>query len=100
MPVDVYIGGAEHGKYLFKYLKSFHDIFLLILIAITHLFVSRLMSHFFYDLNKLKKKEPFQRFISIGMVKGESFKTKEGKYIETNFAEEKGMNITVVNRFS
>lgn len=61
MPVDIYIGGAEH--------------------AITHLFVSRFVSHFLYDQGLLKNKEPFQRFIAIGMVKGESFRTKGGKYV-------------------
>jgi leucyl-tRNA synthetase len=64
MPVDIYIGGAEH--------------------AMTHLFVSRLISHFFFDQNKLKSKEPFKRFVAIGMVKGETFKTKAGKYVPSS----------------
>jgi leucyl-tRNA synthetase len=46
----------------------------------THLFVSRLFSHFFHDQDKLECKEPFKRFVAIGMVKGETFKTKNGKY--------------------
>lgn len=61
MPVDIYIGGIEH--------------------AMTHLFVSRLISHFLFDQGKLPEKEPFKRFISMGMVKGETFKTSAGKYI-------------------
>ena len=61
MPVDIYIGGIEH--------------------AMTHLFVSRLVSHFLYDQNLLPQREPFQRFIAMGMVKGETFKTKHGKYV-------------------
>ena len=61
MPVDIYIGGIEH--------------------AMTHLFVSRLISHFLYDQNKLPAKEPFKRFIAMGMVKGETFKTKSGRYV-------------------
>lgn len=64
MPVDIYIGGIEH--------------------AMTHLFVSRLISHFLYDQNKLPCKEPFKRFIAMGMVKGETFKTKNGKYIPSD----------------
>jgi leucyl-tRNA synthetase len=64
MPVDIYIGGIEH--------------------AMTHLFVSRLISHFLYDQNQLPQKEPFQRFIAMGMVKGETFKTKQGKYISSD----------------
>lgn len=62
MPVDIYIGGIEH--------------------AMTHLFVSRLICHFLFDLKKLPEKEPFKRFIAMGMVKGETFKTKNGRYIQ------------------
>jgi leucyl-tRNA synthetase len=40
MPVDVYIGGIEH--------------------AMTHLFVSRLISHFLHDEKKVLVKEPFK----------------------------------------
>ena len=47
----------------------------------THLFVSRLFSHFFFEQNKTECKEPFKRFVAIGMVKGETFKTKSGKYV-------------------
>ena len=52
--------------------------------------MARLISHFLHNQNKLVNKEPFQRFISIGMVKGESFKTKKGEYVEPNFAVQKG----------
>lgn len=64
MPVDVYIGGIEH--------------------AMTHLFVSRLISHFLYDQNMLPVKEPFKRFVAMGMVKGETFKTKNGRYVPSS----------------
>ena len=64
MPVDIYIGGIEH--------------------AMTHLFVSRLISHFLYDQGQLPAKEPFKRFISMGMVKGETFKTKKGRYVQSS----------------
>ena len=65
MPVDVYIGGIEH--------------------AMTHLFVSRLISHFFYEQGYLSQREPFKRFVSIGMVKGDTFKTKSGnKYVPSD----------------
>ncbi|RNA40230.1 putative leucine--tRNA mitochondrial [Brachionus plicatilis] len=69
MPVDIYIGGVEH--------------------AMTHLFVSRLICHFLYDLEKLPAKEPFQRFIAMGMVKGETFKTKNGRYVQAQNVIEK-----------
>ncbi|CAF0843335.1 unnamed protein product [Brachionus calyciflorus] len=64
MPVDIYIGGVEH--------------------AMTHLFVSRLICHFLYDQNKLPEKEPFKRFIAMGMVKGETYKTKNGRYVPSD----------------
>jgi leucyl-tRNA synthetase len=62
MPVDLYIGGIEH--------------------AMTHLFVSRLVCHFLYDQGQLPQKEPFKRFIAMGMVKGETYKTKSGRYVQ------------------
>ena len=75
MPVDVYIGGEEHGNFFLLFKVQLHVIhWFFPFKAITHLFVSRLISHFLYNQNKLKVKEPFKRFISIGMVKGESFK--------------------------
>ncbi len=70
MPVDIYIGGIEH--------------------AMTHLFVSRLISHFLYDQGQLPAKEPFKRFIAMGMVKGETYKAKNGRYVPSDQVEEKG----------
>lgn len=67
MPVDVYIGGIEH--------------------AMTHLFVSRLISHFFYEKSYLIHREPFKRFVSIGMVKGDTFKTKTGRYVPSDLVD-------------
>lgn len=70
MPVDIYIGGIEH--------------------AMTHLFVSRLISHFLYDQGKMPSKEPFKRFIAMGMVKGETFKAKSnGRYVQSEKVVEK-----------
>lgn len=65
MPVDVYIGGIEH--------------------AMTHLFVSRLISHFLHDKGMLGEAEPFKRFIAMGMVKGETFKVRgSGRYVPSD----------------
>jgi leucyl-tRNA synthetase len=61
MPVDIYIGGIEH--------------------AMTHLFVSRLIIHFLCDQKNIGFKEPFLRFLAMGMIKGETFTTSSGKYI-------------------
>ena len=69
MPVDIYVGGIEH--------------------AMTHLFVSRLITHFLNHQNKIDFKEPFSRFLAMGMIKGETFTTKEGKYITSDKVVEK-----------
>lgn len=61
MPVDLYIGGIEH--------------------AMTHLFVSRLITHFLEYQKKIDFKEPFTRFLAMGMIKGETFTNSSGKYI-------------------
>lgn len=63
MPVDIYIGGIEH--------------------AMTHLFVSRLITHFMYDQGRVGTKEPFKRFIAMGMVKGETYRIRaNGRYVQ------------------
>lgn len=67
MPVDIYIGGIEH--------------------AMTHLFVSRLITHFLHDNKLVPTREPFERFIAMGMVKGETFKTKTGRYVRADEVE-------------
>ena len=64
MPVDIYVGGIEH--------------------AMTHLFVSRLITHFLNHQQKIAFKEPFSRFLAMGMIKGETFKTRDGKYVNVN----------------
>ncbi len=69
MPVDIYVGGIEH--------------------AMTHLFVSRLITHFLYYQNKLKFKEPFTRFLAMGMIKGETYTTKSGKYLPADKVQAK-----------
>jgi len=50
MPVDLYIGGAEH--------------------AVLHLLYSRFWHKFLYDLGYVSTKEPFQKLINQGMILG------------------------------
>ncbi len=52
MPVDIYIGGAEH--------------------AVTHLIYSRFWHKFLYDLKLVSLKEPYQKLINVGLVLGEN----------------------------
>jgi len=52
MPVDIYIGGAEH--------------------AVLHLLYSRFWHKVLYDLGHISTKEPFQRLVNQGMILGEN----------------------------
>ena len=51
MPVDLYIGGAEH--------------------AVLHLLYARFWHKFLYDLGYVSTKEPFQKLVNQGMILGE-----------------------------
>ncbi len=51
MPVDLYIGGAEH--------------------AVLHLLYSRFWHKFLYDLGYVTTKEPFRKLVNQGMILGE-----------------------------
>ena len=51
MPVDLYIGGAEH--------------------AVLHLLYARFWHKFLYDLGYVSTKEPFKKLVNQGMVLGE-----------------------------
>jgi leucyl-tRNA synthetase len=51
MPVDIYIGGAEH--------------------AVLHLLYARFWHHVLYDLGLVSTKEPFKRLVNQGMILGE-----------------------------
>jgi len=52
MPVDTYIGGAEH--------------------AVLHLLYSRFWHKVLYDLGYVSTKEPFQKLVNQGMILGEN----------------------------
>lgn len=52
MPVDIYIGGAEH--------------------AVLHLLYARFWHKVMYDLGHVSTKEPFQKLVNQGMILGEN----------------------------
>lgn len=52
LPVDIYIGGAEH--------------------AVLHLLYARFWHKFLYDIGVVSTKEPFQRLFNQGMILGEN----------------------------
>ena len=60
MPVDLYIGGAEH--------------------AVLHLLYSRFWHKVLYDAGHVSTKEPFQKLFNQGMILANSFKDDNGKY--------------------
>jgi len=82
MPVDLYIGGAEH--------------------AVLHLLYARFWHKVLYDIGVVSTKEPFQRLINQGMITSFAFQRKnktlvpvdeveqreDGKYYEKTTGEE------------
>lgn len=60
MPVDLYVGGAEH--------------------ATLHLLYARFWHRVLFDLGLVSTPEPFQRLFNQGMIHATSFKDDRGKY--------------------
>jgi leucyl-tRNA synthetase len=71
MPVDLYVGGAEH--------------------AVLHLLYARFWHKVLYDVGVVSTKEPFQRLVNQGMILGEleftAWKDAAGKYVPANALE-------------
>ena len=60
MPVDLYVGGAEH--------------------AVLHLLYARFWHKVLYDAGYVSTKEPFQKLFNQGMILAYSYRDEEGKY--------------------
>ena len=69
MPVDLYVGGAEH--------------------AVLHLLYSRFWHKVLYDLGYVSTPEPWKRLIHQGMILGISYKDKRGVLVANDLVEEK-----------
>ncbi len=71
MPVDLYIGGAEH--------------------AVLHLLYARFWHKVLYDAGVVSTKEPFQRLVNQGMILGEveytAFYNESGEAVSAEFAD-------------
>ncbi len=61
MPIDLYVGGAEH--------------------AVLHLLYSRFWHKVLYDLGYVSTKEPFQKLFNQGMILSFSYKDSRGAYV-------------------
>ena len=68
MPVDLYVGGAEH--------------------AVLHLLYARFWHKVLYDLGYVSTKEPFQRLFNQGMVLSYAYKDKRGALIPVDEVKE------------
>ncbi|MBO5762307.1 MAG: leucine--tRNA ligase [Lentisphaeria bacterium] len=64
MPVDLYVGGAEH--------------------AVLHLLYARFWHKVLFDLGLVSTKEPFQKLVNQGMILGISYKDARGVLIPTD----------------
>jgi len=68
MPVDMYVGGAEH--------------------AVLHLLYARFWHKVLFDLNLVSTCEPFMRLVNQGMIQGFAFKDTRGATIAADRVEE------------
>ena len=69
MPVDLYVGGAEH--------------------AVLHLLYARFWHKVLYDLGVVSTKEPFQRLINQGMITSFAYQRKNKSLVPTDMVDEK-----------
>ena len=69
MPVDLYIGGAEH--------------------AVLHLLYSRFWHKVLFDLGIVSTEEPFQKLFNQGMILAFAYETKTGGKVASDLVEEK-----------
>ncbi|HUS63363.1 MAG TPA: leucine--tRNA ligase [Kofleriaceae bacterium] len=70
MPVDLYVGGAEH--------------------ATLHLLYARFWHKVLYDCGLVSTPEPFKRLYHQGMIHRQSYRDAAGKYYEEDEVEQKG----------
>jgi len=69
MPVDLYVGGAEHATLHLLYVRFWHKVL--------------------FDCNLVKTPEPFLKFRNVGLVTAPSFKRLSGGYVSKEEVEEK-----------
>ena len=67
MPVDLYIGGAEH--------------------AVLHLLYARFWHKALYDLGHISTPEPFKKLFNQGMITADAFQDDRGAYVDIRNVE-------------
>jgi len=72
MPVDLYVGGAEH--------------------AVLHLLYARFWHKFLYDLGLVSTKEPFRKLVNQGMILGSSW-----RYYDDNVTDDPAARLRVLS---
>ena len=77
MPVDLYVGGAEH--------------------AVLHLLYARFWHKVLYDLGVVNTTEPFQRLVNQGMITSYAFQRKNKTLVPTDNVTEKENGIFIDN---
>ncbi len=70
LPVDLYVGGAEH--------------------AVLHLLYARFWHKVLYDLGLVNTKEPFQRLVNQGMITSFAFQRANKTLVPTDEVEQRG----------
>lgn len=69
MPVDLYVGGAEH--------------------AVLHLLYARFWHKVLYDCGLVSTSEPFQKLLNQGLVVARSYQKKDGNYVDPSSVVER-----------
>jgi leucyl-tRNA synthetase len=70
MPVDLYVGGAEH--------------------AVLHLLYARFWHKVLYDLGHVSTPEPFKQLFNQGMITADAFTDQRGSYVDIRQVEVRG----------
>ncbi|MGM0432439.1 MAG: leucine--tRNA ligase [Spirochaetota bacterium] len=75
MPVDLYVGGAEH--------------------AVLHLLYARFWHKVLYDIGVVRNKEPFTRLVNQGMITSFAYQRKDKSLVPIDEVEEKSGEVFV-----
>ena len=73
MPVDLYVGGAEH--------------------AVLHLLYERFWHKVLFDLGYVSTKEPFKKLRHQGIILGYAYRDAQGRYHEFDEVERRGATV-------